>query len=75
MYHWMLGEIETMAEWIERAIDQRDIGGLGLALWAVKELRRSPRWPGLMRKLNLRSRERISPFTLGTDAGSRAYDD
>ena len=51
-YHWVLREFDTAAEWIEKAIDQRDPGALTM-LWYHLELRSTPRWAGLMRKLNL----------------------
>lgn len=54
MYHWVLGEIEAAADWFERAIDQRDpVGPILLRFWYGTELRATPRWAGLMRKLNL----------------------
>jgi serine/threonine-protein kinase len=53
-YHWMRGELDATADWIERAIDQRDPGALGLLrLWYGRDLRNTPRWARLMRKLNL----------------------
>jgi eukaryotic-like serine/threonine-protein kinase len=53
-YYWVLREFDTMAHWIEKAIDQRDPGGaLSLRGLPGRELRSTPRWAGLMRKLNL----------------------
>jgi tetratricopeptide (TPR) repeat protein len=54
IYHWMLREFDAMADWIEKAIDQRDpFGALYLRTWLGRDLRSTPRWAGLMRKLNL----------------------
>jgi serine/threonine protein kinase/Tfp pilus assembly protein PilF len=54
IYHWVLQEFEAEADWLEKAIDQHDpYGALFLRLWYGRELRSTPRWAGLMRKLNL----------------------
>jgi hypothetical protein len=54
VYHWVLGEFDAMADWIETAIDQHDpYGAISLRLWFERELRSTSRWAGLMRKLNL----------------------
>jgi serine/threonine protein kinase/Tfp pilus assembly protein PilF len=54
VYHWMLREFDAEADWLEKAIDQRDnYAGVYLRLWYGRELRSTPRWAGLMRKLNL----------------------
>ena len=54
VYHWVLREFDAEADWFERAIDQRDpYGALFLRTWYGRELRSTPRWAGLMRKLNL----------------------
>lgn len=53
-YHWVLGEFDTAADWFERAIDQHDPhAAVSLRYWYGRELRSTPRWAGLMRKLNL----------------------
>jgi tetratricopeptide (TPR) repeat protein len=53
-YHWILGEFDAAADWVEKGIDQHDPGILTLLrIWLEKELRSTPRWAGLMRKLNL----------------------
>jgi serine/threonine protein kinase/Tfp pilus assembly protein PilF len=53
-YHWTLREFDAEADWLEKAIDQHDpYGALFLRLWYGRELRSTPRWAGLMRKLNL----------------------
>ena len=53
-YHWVLREFDAVADWIEKAIDQRDpFGAIWLRIWLGRELRSTPRWAGLMRKLNL----------------------
>lgn len=54
VYHWVLREFDAEADCIEKAIDQRDTYGAPyLRLWYGRELRCTPRWAGLMRKLNL----------------------
>ena len=54
IYHWVLQEFEAEADWLEKAIDQHDpYGALFLRLWYGRELRSTPRWAGLTRKLNL----------------------
>jgi eukaryotic-like serine/threonine-protein kinase len=54
IYHWVLQEFDAEADWLEKAIDQHDpYGALFLRLWYGRELRSTPRWAGLMRKLNL----------------------
>lgn len=54
MYHWVLREFDAEADWLEKAIDQRDpVGPVLLRIWYGRELRSTPRWAGLMRKLNL----------------------
>lgn len=53
-YHWVLGEYDEEADWLEKAIQQHDpYGGLYLRLWYGRELRSTPRWAELMRQLNL----------------------
>ena len=54
LYHWVLHEFDAEADWFEKAIDQRDpITPMLLRFWYGAELRTTPRWAGLMRKLNL----------------------
>jgi Tfp pilus assembly protein PilF len=54
VYHWILREFDAQAEWLEKAIDQHDpYGVIYLRIWYGRELRSTPRWAGLMRKLNL----------------------
>ena len=54
MYHWVLQEFDAEADWFEKAIDQRDpISSMLLRFWYAAELRGTPRWGRLMRKLNL----------------------
>ena len=54
IYHWVLQEYDTEADWLEKAIDQRDpISSMLLWFWYAAKLRSTPRWAGLMRKLNL----------------------
>ena len=53
-FHWMCGEMEATADWVDKAIDQRDPFILwSLRLWYGRELRSSHRWPVWMRKMNL----------------------
>jgi hypothetical protein len=54
LYHWVLREFDSEADWLEKAIDHHDPNGaLYPRLWYGRELRSTPRWAGLMRKLNL----------------------
>jgi serine/threonine protein kinase/Tfp pilus assembly protein PilF len=54
VYHWILAEFDAQAEWLEKAIDQHDPYGLiYLRIWYGRELRSTPHWARLMRKLNL----------------------
>jgi hypothetical protein len=54
IYYWIRGDLEAMADWIEKAIDQRDPAILAmLRQWYGRELRSTPRWATLMRKMNL----------------------
>jgi tetratricopeptide (TPR) repeat protein len=54
LYYWVLGEFDAEADWLEKAIDQRDsYGAVFPRVWYGRELRSTPRWAGLMRKLNL----------------------
>ena len=49
----MLQEFDAEADWLEKAIDQHDpYGALFLWPWYERELRSTPRWAGLTRKLN-----------------------
>jgi tetratricopeptide (TPR) repeat protein len=54
IYHWVLREFDAEADWLEKALDQRDPAAmLMLRLWYGRELRSTPRWATLMRKINL----------------------
>jgi tetratricopeptide (TPR) repeat protein len=54
IYHWALREFDSQADWMEKAIDQRDpVGPVLLRIVFGRELRTTPRWAGLMRKLYL----------------------
>ena len=54
VYHWVLREFEAEADWLEKAIDQRDYAAVYyLRVGFARELRSTPRWAGLMRKINL----------------------
>jgi serine/threonine-protein kinase len=53
LYHWALREFDAEADWLAKAIDQHDpYGAIYLRVWYGRELRSTPRWAGLMRKLN-----------------------
>jgi cytochrome c-type biogenesis protein CcmH/NrfG len=53
-YRWVLREFDTAADWFEKTIDQHDPhAAVSLRYWYGRELRSTPRWAGLMRKLNL----------------------
>ncbi len=54
IYHWVLREFDAVADWFEKGIDQHDPSSvIFLRLRYGTELRSTPRWAGLMRKLNL----------------------
>jgi eukaryotic-like serine/threonine-protein kinase len=54
VYHWVLREFDAEADWLEKAIDQRDnYASLFLRGWYGRELCSTPRWAGLMRRLKL----------------------
>ena len=54
LYHLMCSEMDSAADWIEKAIEQRAPSLLILLRHPLlKPLRSSPRWPGLMRMMNL----------------------
>jgi tetratricopeptide (TPR) repeat protein len=54
VYHWVLREFDAQADWLEKAIDQHDpYGVIYLRIWYGRELRSTPHWARLMRKLNL----------------------
>ena len=54
IYHWVLREFDAAADRLEKAIDQHDPGAALMPwLWYGRELRSTPRWATLMRKLNL----------------------
>jgi tetratricopeptide (TPR) repeat protein len=54
IFHWVCGEMDATADWVDKAIEQRDPYILwGLRLFLGRDLRSSPRWPALMWKMNL----------------------
>jgi serine/threonine-protein kinase len=58
LYHWASREFDAEADWLAKAIDQHDpYGAIYLQVWYGRELRSSPRWAGLMRRLNLPDRD------------------
>jgi serine/threonine-protein kinase len=54
IYYWIRGDLDAMADWLEKAIDQHDpaIPGM-LRQWYGRALRNTPHWARLMRRLNL----------------------
>jgi tetratricopeptide (TPR) repeat protein len=58
VYHWVLREFDAEADWLEKAIEQRDLYGAAyLRYWYGRELRSTPRWAGLMRNSICRNRD------------------
>jgi tetratricopeptide (TPR) repeat protein len=54
VYHLLAGDIDTAADWMERAIEQRVPGAVVHRLVPVyAALRASPRWPKLAKMMNL----------------------
>jgi tetratricopeptide (TPR) repeat protein len=54
VYHWMRGDLDALAHWLEKAIDQHDPSVPGmLRQWYGRRLRDTPHWSRLLRKLNL----------------------
>ena len=53
-YHFLRGDMEQAADWVEKAILQRDPALLyPVRLPLMKKLRQSPRWPTLAKMMNL----------------------
>ena len=53
-YHGILGDFDAIADWLSKAIGQHDPAILSmLRLWYGRDLRSTPRWATVMRKLNL----------------------
>jgi|SRR5579862_887365 len=53
-YHFLCSEIEQAADWVEKAIAQRDpVLLFPLRLPLMKDLRQSSRWPALAKMMNL----------------------
>ena len=53
-FHLLCGEVDRGADWVERAIEQRDQSMMVYLRFAVcKELRASQRWPKIAKMLNL----------------------
>jgi len=60
LYHVLSGDLETSADWYERAIEERDPFALVFAYAPLtSDLRESPRWPQLARMMNLLSQPPI----------------
>ena len=56
LYFLLCGDVEQGADWVEKAIEQRDLSMMVyLRFVACKELRASHRWPKIARTLNLAS--------------------
>jgi len=53
-YHLVCSDIESAADWAEKAIEQREPAvRLLLQLPLAKDLRQSSRWPALAKTMNL----------------------
>jgi eukaryotic-like serine/threonine-protein kinase len=53
-FHVFRGETEKAVDWLEKAIDQRDLNAVTLPRRTISEaLRASPRWPSLAKRMNL----------------------
>jgi serine/threonine-protein kinase len=52
-YHLILGQVEQAADWVEKAIEQRDTAIYFLRFPVGAPLRSSARWPALARMMNL----------------------
>jgi serine/threonine-protein kinase len=53
-FGWACGDIDATADWIGKAIDQRDPIAAHMArVWYGRALRDTPHWARLMRKMNL----------------------
>jgi serine/threonine-protein kinase len=50
-YHYICGELDSAADWAEKAIQQRDFWAISILL--MKRLWSHPRWPALARLMNL----------------------
>ncbi len=52
--HWVLRDFDATADWFEKAIGQHDpYAVVYLRNWYGRELRSTPRWADLLRRLNL----------------------
>ena len=52
----MCGEVDTAADWVEKAVIARDNSMMYyLGSWCPKGLRASARWPAIARMMNLPS--------------------
>jgi tetratricopeptide (TPR) repeat protein len=64
VYHLLCGEVDAAADWVEKAIEQRDHSMMFYLRFVVcRPLRASARWPAIARMMNLpdwRSRGRLS---------------
>jgi hypothetical protein len=59
IFHLLCGNVDQGADWAEKAIDERDLSILIYLRFVVsKNLRTSPRWPMIARKLNLEGQGR-----------------
>jgi len=53
-FHLLCGEVDRGADWVERAIEERDQSMMVYLRFVVcKELRASHRWPKIAKMLNL----------------------
>ena len=57
VYHLICGEIDTAADWVEKAIDERDHSMRYYLRFVIgRRLRASPRWPTIARMSNIPDR-------------------
>lgn len=61
LFHLLRGEVDVGADWVEKAIEQRDLSMMiYLRFVAWRELRASNRWPNIAKMLNLPETARTS---------------
>jgi serine/threonine-protein kinase len=53
MFHLLVGELDETANWIEKAIEQRQVAILFFLNSHATALRSTPRWPALAKMMNL----------------------
>jgi hypothetical protein len=53
MFHLLSGELDEAADWIQTAIEQRQVAILFFLNAHATALRSTPRWPALAKMMNL----------------------